>query len=139
MRRAARETGFAFLAWLAPFAASVGLFPLKRSLPPLFESLMGVTLASTTSVLGCLYLCRAEGHPVVAGVRAGLLWMLANWLLDAAMFSGGPMKMSLDRYAADIGTAYLMIPAITIGLGAARSGGRLPARPPPHVRTADSD
>ena len=130
MRRAAREVGFAFLAWGVPFAASVGLFPLKRSHPPLFESLMGVALAAATVALGCVYLRRAAGHPVVAGARAGLLWMLANWLLDAAMFCGGPMKMTLARYAADIGTAYLMVPAITIGLGVARSGGR-PTNPAP--------
>ena len=125
MRRAAREIGFAFLSWLVPFVASVGLFPLKASHPPLFESLMGVALAGATAALGCLYLRRAAGHPVVAGARAGGLWVVANWLLDAAMFSGGPMKMSLAQYAADIGTAYLMIPAITIALGAARYSGRI--------------
>ena len=124
MRRMGREIGFALLAWLAPFAASVALFPLKASHPPLFESLMGVALAGATVTLGCLYLRRAAGSPVADGARAGVLWVIANWLLDAAMFVAGPMQMSLVQYAADIGTAYLMIPAITIGLGVARSAGR---------------
>lgn len=35
------------------------------------------------------------------------------------MFCAGPMQMSLTHYAADIGAAYLMVPVITTGLGAA--------------------
>jgi hypothetical protein len=43
---------FAVLAWLLPFAASVCIFPLKRSHSPLFESVMGVVLAASTVLLG---------------------------------------------------------------------------------------
>jgi hypothetical protein len=49
--------------------------------------------------------------------------MAANWALDSLMFSGGPMKMSLNQYVMDIGVTYLMIPAITIGLGTAATVG----------------
>ena len=45
--------------------------------------------------------------------------MAANWALDALMFSGGPMKMSLYQYVTEIAGAYLMIPVMTVGLGAA--------------------
>ena len=54
MKSLCRELGFAVLAWLIPFAASVCIFPLKRSHPPLFESLMGVTLVASTVALGCI-------------------------------------------------------------------------------------
>jgi hypothetical protein len=124
MRRAMRELMFAVLAWLVPFATSVCLFPLKRSNPPLFDSLMGVALAGSTIVLGCTYLRRETGRLVIHGVRAGLVWMVANWLLDGLMFSGGPMKMTLMQYAGDIGVAYVMIPVITVGLGYAQHVGR---------------
>jgi hypothetical protein len=43
--------------------------------------------------------------------------MIANWLLDGLMFSGGPMTMSLYQYLS--AGAYLMIPLITVGLAAA--------------------
>jgi hypothetical protein len=119
MRRMAREVGFAVSAWLVPFAVSVCIFPLKKSNPPLFESLMGVVLAASTVALGCAYKRRVTGGFVAAGVRVGVVWMAANWLLDGLMFSGGPMKMSFSQYAGDIGVAYLAIPAITIGLGIA--------------------
>ena len=118
MRSAAREVGFAFSAWLVPFVVSVFIFPLKKSHPPLFESLMGVALAASTAGLGCAYLRRSNGHPA-QGAKIGLIWMAANWLLDGLMFSGGPMKMSLGQYVGDIAAAYLMIPVITIGLGQA--------------------
>jgi uncharacterized membrane protein YpjA len=126
MRAVARELGFAFLAWLVPFAVSVCLFPLKKSHPPLFEAFMGVTLVASTVALGCVYLRRPAGNPLMVGTRIGLIWMGANWLLDSLMFSGGPMKMSLAQYATEIAPAYLMIPVITIGLGhAAKASLRL--------------
>jgi hypothetical protein len=40
-----------------------------------------------------------------------------NLLLDAPLFSQGPMRMTLPNYLADIGLTYLMIPVITLGLG----------------------
>ena len=119
MRSVGRELGFALLAWLVPFVVSVCIFPLKRSHPPLFDSLMGVALVGSTVVLACVYLGRRSGDPATQGVRVGLIWMAANWLLDGLMFSAGPMKMSLGHYVADIGTAYLQVPIVTIGLGAA--------------------
>jgi hypothetical protein len=131
MRSAARELLFAVAAWLVPFVVSVCIFPLKKSQPPLFDSLMGVALTGSTVVLGCAYLRGATGGFIAQGAKAGLLWMAANWLLDGLMFSSGPMKMSLDQYFGDIGLAYLMIPVITIGLGQARDGIALHKREAP--------
>ena len=125
MRRVVREVGYAFLAWLLPFAVSVCIFPLKRPHPPLFDSLMGVALSGSTAALCCAYLRREHDRLVSRAARVGVLWMTANWLLDGLMFCAGPMQMSLTRYAADIGTAYLMVPVVTTGLGvAARTASR---------------
>ena len=119
MRRATREIAFGFAAWSIPFAMSVCIYHLKPKYPALFESIMGLTLVGTTVVLGCLYLRRAAGRWIARGLATGCLWMAMNWLLDAVMFSQGPMKMSFHQYAAEIGPAYLIIPVITTGLGAA--------------------
>jgi uncharacterized membrane protein YpjA len=121
MRSLARECGFAVLAWLLPFVAAVAMFPLRESRRMLFESLIAVALAASTVLLGCIYLRRSSGDYVAQGVRIGLVWMVANWALDGLMFSGGPMKMTLEEYVADIGVIYLMIPAITVGLAIAAS------------------
>ena len=117
MKRAAGEIIFAILAWLIPFVAAVSLSGVKSSHPPLFDTLMGAILSASTTVLALVYLRRSRGNYLRAGVRIGLVWMVANWLLDGLMFSGGPMKMSLSQYVMDIGLAYLAIPVITIGLG----------------------
>lgn len=119
MKSLFRETGFAVLAWLIPFAVSVCIFPLKRSHPPLFESLMGITLVASTVALGCVYLRRYTSGFFSVAVRIGLTWMAANWALDVLMFIGGPMKMSVHQYVNEIAGAYLMIPVMTAGLGAA--------------------
>jgi uncharacterized membrane protein YpjA len=121
MKRAAREVGFALLAWLMPFVVSVCIFPLKASHEPLFDSLMGVTLTCSTVVLAVTYFRSLTGNYVAQGLRIGIIWAVANWMLDGLMFSSGPMKMSLDQYVMDIGIAYLAIPVITMGLGMAAS------------------
>jgi hypothetical protein len=119
MKSLSREAGFAVLAWLIPLAMSVCIFPLKRSHPPLFESLMGLTLVGSTVVRSLLYLRRHSARFLWTGIRIGITWMVANWLLDGLMFSGGPMKMSVRQYLNEIAAAYLMIPVITVGLAAA--------------------
>lgn len=119
MKKILREAGYAFLAWLIPFAMSVCIFPLKRSHPPIFETLMGMTLVGATVLLGCIYLRHRDSRFLVTSARIGVTWMAANWLLDGLMFSSGPMKMSLAQYLNEIAGAYLVIPLITIGLGAA--------------------
>jgi hypothetical protein len=121
MRRVTREIGFAFLPWLLPFAVSVCIFPLKASHEPLFDSLMGVAIACSTAALAVAYFRRLTAHYVAHGVRIGITWAVANWLIDSLMFSSGPMKMTFDQYVSDIGIAYLAIPAITLGMGIAAS------------------
>ncbi len=101
--------------------ASVCIFPLKVSHEPLFDSLMGVTLTCSTVVLAVAYFTRLTANYVVQGARIGIIWAVANWILDGLMFSSGPMKMSLNQYVADIGISYVAIPVMTIGLGTAAS------------------
>jgi hypothetical protein len=116
MRRVFREVGFAFLAWLLPFGAALTLSPVKRDNHLLFDSLMGVVVAATAVLLGVIYFSR-DGRPSLArGIWVGLVWVVANWVMDGLMFGAGPMKMSLALYASDIGAAYLAIPIITAGL-----------------------
>jgi hypothetical protein len=117
MRAFLREIAFAVSAWFIPFAMSVCLFRLKSSHPPLFDTLMSVVLSLSTSLLGVAYLRRLDCSYVRTGLRIGVLWVIANWLLDGLMFSDGPMKMAFSQYVKDIGLAYFAIPSITIGLG----------------------
>lgn len=116
MKRALRNAGFAFLAWLLPFVAALALSPVKRDNHALFDSLMGVVVASTAVLLGVVYFKRHPSPSPLRGVGVGLIWVAANWLLDGLMFGAGPMKMPLALYASDIGAAYLAMPIVTAGL-----------------------
>ncbi len=55
-------------------------------------------------------------------IRLGILWLIIAIVIDAPlMLIGGPMKMTLAQYMADIGVTYLCIPFVTWGIGVAHS------------------
>jgi len=122
MKRIARESGFAFVAWLVPFAMSVCIFQLRETHRPLFEIIMSLTLTGNTALLGLVYLRHMTEHRLVRAVWIGVTWMVANWVIDLLMFSSGPMQMPIQRYVWDIAGAYLVIPVITTALGFAARG-----------------
>lgn len=106
-----------FLIWFITFAVSFAIFPLRTSNRPLFESIMPVVLAGCTMFFANRYHRKRPQAPVQEWYRLGLVWLAMNWLLDAPLFSGGPMKMTVTEYFADIGVTYLLIPVIVIGVG----------------------
>jgi hypothetical protein len=111
---------YGFLAWLVPFSVSLLIFPLKRSWPALFESLMPVVVAAVVMALACARFRTAlPAHG--EGLRLGLLWLAISWGLDLPLFLSGPMKMTFTSYAADIGLVYAMMPVITVGAARLRS------------------
>ena len=47
----------------------------------------------------------------------GAAWLVINLVIDLPLFSAGPMATPLADYVKDIGLTYLIIPAVTIGMG----------------------
>lgn len=110
---------FGFIVWLVAFAAAFVIFPLRESARPLFESIMPVVLSAATAALAVIYFRGVTRDHLKEGVALGVLWLVINVLVDAPlMLLGGPMKMTVGAYTADIGVTYLLIPAVTIGIGA---------------------
>lgn len=116
-----RAIGYGFLVWAITFAVSLGVSPLRTSWRTLFESIMPVVLAAVVVAFALLYFRRVAVAFVREGVWLGLLWLLINWIVDLPLMLSPPMNMTLAEYAADVGLTYVMIPVITVGLGAARS------------------
>lgn len=115
---------FGLFIWLLPFAVAFIIFPLRESARPLFESIMPVAIAVVTVVLGNRYLRTVNRNLVREGVLLGVMWLAICMIIDAPlMLLGGPMKMTVAEYGADIGVTYLMIPVITIGLAVASAVG----------------
>ena len=120
---------FGFLVWLVPFVVAFLIFPLRESSRPLFESIMPVAIAVVTVVFAVTYLRRTKQAALREGALLGLVWFVISVAIDAPlMLFGGPMEMTVAQYAADIGITYLMIPVITVGIGAAAARGSSPPR-----------
>jgi hypothetical protein len=110
---------FGFFIWLIPFVVAFAIFPLRESSRPLFESIMPVVVTTATVAFGVSYFRRVTQRYVREGVIVGALWFAICVLIDSPlMLLGGPMQMTFGQYIADIGLTYLIIPAITVGIGA---------------------
>jgi hypothetical protein len=107
---------YGLVLWVIPFAA-VLLFPVRNDQRLLFEPIRPVALAICTVMLAERYLRKVEVNFVREGILLGVIWLVINLAIDLLIFVWGPMKMSLADYLIDIGVIYLMVPAITIGMG----------------------
>ena len=108
-----------FVIWLVPFVVAFAIFPIRESWRALFESIMPVTLAAVVVLCSLLYFRKVHSKFFKEGVLLGVIWFGLSVLIDLPLFSAGPMEMSLLEYFGDIGLTYLIIPTVTIGLGAA--------------------
>lgn len=125
MKSWGKALGFGVLVWLAPFIVAILIFSIHDSARPLFESIMAVTVCATTVGFGILYLRDVDESVTKEGVQVGILWFLIPVLIDAPlMLLGGPMKMSVAEYMADIGVTYLCIPLIVWGLSVSATRAR---------------
>ena len=118
MRSVRKAILYGFLLWFLTLVISMALFPLKRSWPVIFDSIMPVALTVVTLVFVNLYFRRGRAWSLKEAARLGAIWLTMSLVLDLPLFSFGPMRMSLVNYVADIGLTYLIIPAITLGLAA---------------------
>jgi len=122
MKSWGKAIGYGVLVWLIPFIVAFLIFPIHDSNRPLFESIMAVAVSTTAVVFGLLYLNYITKNRIREGIQLGILWFIVSVLIDAPlMLIGGPMKMSLTEYLADIGVTYFCIPVITWGLSVAYS------------------
>lgn len=116
-----RAAVFGILIWLIPFVTAFVIFPLRESARPLFESIMPVVVTIATVAFAVLYFRRVRMSHVREGILLGALWYAICVVIDLPLMLTGPIGMSLGEYMADIGLTYLIIPAVTIGLGLARA------------------
>ncbi len=117
MKSFRRALLYALIVWAIPFVVAMFVFPLRASDRPFFESIMPVSVAVAAVIFGVLYFRKVEAHFVREGILLGLIFLGVSLAVDLLMFSRGPMSMPLPDYVKDIGFTYLMIPAITLGMG----------------------
>jgi galactitol-specific phosphotransferase system IIC component len=115
------------MVWLVPFMVSVGIFPLKASMPALFEELMAAVLTLCVVFFLVLYFRSFRNTSFKTGIAVGGVWLLMCLVLDLLIFSWGPMQMSMWEYLTSIGPAYLTIPITASGFGCLASRPAEPA------------
>ena len=120
MTRWRKVLSYGFLIWVIAFVVAFFLYPVRESNRPLFESIMPVVLALSTAVLGVRYFRGVTAGHRREGLVLGSVWLLINVGVDLPlMLTPSPMQMGLDEYLGDIGLTYLVIPTITVAIGAA--------------------
>ncbi len=111
------------LVWAIPFVISFAAYPLHGPTRALFESIMAVAVTGTVALLALVYLRSVRRAHAREGLLIGALWYAISFLIDQAMFSGGPMRMSFSDYMADIGLTYVIIIVVPWAIGVAQGRG----------------
>ncbi|MDD1686244.1 hypothetical protein [Methanoregula sp.] len=108
----------AFLTWLIPFVCAIPFYGKDGLLidQQLFKSLMIVVGSITAAILIIWCFRPVEKNYTREAVVTGMVWLLANWVLDLIVLVG-LLGMTLPDYAAQIGLRYLVIPAMVIAAG----------------------
>ena len=107
---------YGFLLWIVPFLLSVAIFPLKKTDPAFFQSILGVVSSTLTVILTVHYFRKIQGN-LKEGIFLGLIFAIISWFFDFFFFIWGPIKMPLIAYIKEIGIGYLLYIVIPIGFG----------------------
>jgi hypothetical protein len=107
---------YGFLLWIIPFLASVVIYPLKKTDPAFFQSILGVVSIALAVLLTVHYFRKVHGN-LKEGIFLGLIFAIISWFFDFFFFIWGPIKMPLLAYIKEIGIGYLLYIVIPIGFG----------------------
>ena len=118
-----RAIGYGVALWAIPFIISFGLFPLRESNRPLFESLIVVVVVVLAVIAALRYFRDAGTADLAGGLTLGFLWAAISVVIDLPIFLL-VFHMALPEYLADIALTYLSFPAIATGIALARRGAR---------------
>lgn len=121
MKKYLRILLYGFLAWLIPFISAFFFYTREGKLNIdifLFKTIMIIVGSITGAILLILYFKKIHADYLKEGILVGILWFVINILLDLLVLI--PMSgMSISDYFTQIGLRYLMIPAMSIAIGAA--------------------
>jgi hypothetical protein len=116
MKTTGRIWVYGLFIWIIGMAVATALWPLHASRLPLFKSLLVVTMTAAGMFFTVRVFDSVRSGYIRTGFRAGLVWTVLNWALDAVVLVG-LLKTPAGMYVMDVGLRYLAIPVITIGCG----------------------
>ena len=120
MNKNIRNLLYGFLAWLIPFVVAFFFYSKEGGLVIdifLFKSIMIVVGAISGAFLLISYFKNIHANYLYEGIIVGFTWLGINILLDLLVLI--PMsEMTFPVYFAQIGLRYLVMPVMSIMVGA---------------------
>jgi hypothetical protein len=120
MNKHIRNILYGFLAWLIPFVTSIFFYTREGVLTIdvfLFKTIMIVVGSTSAAFLLISYFKKIDTSYLKEGIIVGLTWFGINILLDLLVLI--PMSgMSVADYFTQIGLRYLVMPVMSIMVGA---------------------
>ncbi len=120
MNKHIRNILYGFLAWLIPFVTSIFFYTREGVLTIdvfLFKTIMIVVGSTSAAFLLISYFKKIDTRYLKEGIIVGLTWFGINILLDLLVLI--PMSgMSVVDYFTQIGLRYLVMPVMSIMVGA---------------------
>ncbi len=120
MNKNIRNILYGFLAWLIPFVTSIFFYTREGVLTIdvfLFKTIMIVVGSTSAAFLLVSYFKKIDTRYLKEGIIVGLTWFGINILLDLLVLI--PMSgMSVADYFMQIGLRYLVMPVMSIMVGA---------------------
>ena len=111
-----RAFTYGFLLWILPFLFSVAIFPIKKTDPAFFQSILGVVSITLMVILTVHYFRKTQGN-LKEGIFLGVIFLVVSLFFDFFFFIWGPIKMPLVAYIKEIGIGYLIYIVIPMGFG----------------------
>ena len=116
MNKNAKIINYGLLVWLIPSLITVisGSFITAMNI---FEIVSAVAIALTVTAFSYLYLKAITENFIKESVLVGISWLIISIVLDIIMVMLGISELSLNNYMTYVAPLYIIVPAITIGLG----------------------
>ncbi|MGB9979076.1 hypothetical protein [Methanobacterium sp.] len=115
MNKNSKIINYGLLVWLIPSLITVTLASFVAV--NIFEVISGVAIALTVIVFSYLYFGGITENFIKEGFLIGIIWLIISIILDIILIMLGISQLSLTGYLMYVAPLYIIIPAITIGLG----------------------
>ncbi|HEX3014475.1 MAG TPA: hypothetical protein VHO92_09430 [Methanobacterium sp.] len=116
MNKNAKIINYGLLVWLIPSLITVILGSFSAAMN-IFEIVSAVAIAVTVMAFSYLYFKGIIEDFIKEGILIGIIWLVISIVLDIILVMLGVSELSLNIYMMYVAPLYLIIPAITIGLG----------------------
>ena len=106
---------FGIGVWAIPFGFGMLLFSIQATQSELFDTLMTISICTAAVLFGTVLARRPSGLSRKNAMEIGFAWVSICIIIDIPIFVFG-LGMKPEKYIADIGLTYLILPIVLFGL-----------------------